>query len=245
MKKLLFVLSMTLLLLSCEKDPLTPDNNTSTPATPTPNACPGADGAMWAVNSITTYNPGFGVPATEINLGTGIAFFSSNGLSGNPMTRVSAGTVTLNSNATDYLGETYITKFESSNINGVDFSNGVTWEVSGDNGFGSYTHSPTNPFPTASKITSGAVVTKANGYTLTCNTITSADSVLFLVSGVSKTLGGSATSCTFSASELSSVATGENQLVQIVPYTMSSAVVGGKTICFGKEMVQQLSVTVQ
>lgn len=245
MKNVFFFFAISILFVACIKDPLATTNNNNNNSTPTtPNACPGADGALWAVKSITTQQTSPGFPSVNITLGTGIGFFSSNGLSGNPMNRVSIGDVTVNGTKMDYKGETYIATASTSNPTGISWSNGVTWEVTGDNGFGAFTHTPTNNFPTVSEITSSNTIDKASGYTLTCNTISGADSVLFLVSGISKTLGPNATSCTFSANELSGLDNG-TQIVQIVPYTMSSAVKGGKTICFGKEMVQQLSVTVQ
>lgn len=245
MKNTLFFLIISLLFTACIKDPFaTTNNTTNSPSAPTPNACPGADGALWAVKSITTQNVGNGIPPINITIGTGVGFFSSNGISANPMNRVSVGTVSLNGTDADYQGETYVTIPSTTTPTGISFSNGVTWNVSGDNGFAGFNHTPNNTFPTASEITSGNTVDKANGYTLTCNTVSGADSVLFLVHDIAKTIGGNATSCTFSASELAGLASGTT-FVQIVPYSMSSAVFGGKTICFGKEMVQQLSVTVQ
>jgi len=244
MKNVFFFFVISFLFVACVKDPFatTTTNNSGTPATP--NACPNADGALWAVKSVTKQQSVPNVPAFELTIGIGVGFFTSNGLSSATPTRVSVGDVTANSNTMDYMGETYITTPSASQATGIDWSNGVMWEVTGDNGFPSFTHTPTNNFPTVTEITSGDVVDKATGYTLTCNTVTGADSVLFLVGGVHKTLGPTATSCTFTSSELSTVDNGTN-LVQIVPYTYSSAVFGGKTICFGKEMVQQLSVTVQ
>lgn len=245
MKNAFLFLTVCLLFTACIKDPFqttTATNNNTTP--PTPNACPTADGALWAVKSITTQNTIQGVPPISITLGTGIGFFASNGLAANPMTRVEVGTVSINGTQADYIGETYLATASTTNPTGVDFGNGVTWEVSGANGFGAFTHTPTNNFPTVTEITSPDVVDKANGYTLTCSTVSGADSTLFLVGNVVKTLAGNATTCTFSASDLSGSDNGTS-LVQIVPYTMSSAVLGGKNICFGKEMVQQQSVTIQ
>jgi hypothetical protein len=113
-------------------------NGIATPATP--NACPTADGALWAIKSVTTREVGFGIPPVAITLGLGVGFFSSNGLSGNPMTRVNVGTVTLNGESTDYQGETYITIPDAQNASGISFGTGITWEITGDNGFGAFTH---------------------------------------------------------------------------------------------------------
>lgn len=242
MKNTIFFIAICTVFFSCVKDPL--NNTTPTSSTPTtPTAPAGCDAALWAVKSYTKHEVGFGFPASTIELGTGIGVFSSNGISSN-MTRVNVGTVKLNSTTMDYMGESYITTASTSNPTGIDFDSGVSWEVSGANGYTGFTHSPTNNFPTASEITSSTTVTKADGYTLTCNTVTGADSVLFIVGDVHKTLGNNATFCTFTSSELSGLGTG-TQLVQIVPYSYTLAAFGGKTICFGKEMVRQLSVTVQ
>lgn len=245
MKKVMLFVGLSFCLTACFKDPFATTNNTNTNTTPTtPNACPGADGSVWAVKSVTTKSTAPGFPAATIVLGTGVGVFSSNGLSSSGMNRVNVGTVKLNSKTMDYQGETYIATASQTDPTGIDFSSGVTWEVSGGNGFGAFTYTPTNTFPSATSITSSSTVTKSAGYTLTCNTVTGADSVLFLVGDVPKTLGGNATSCNFTSAELSGLSNG-TQLVQIVPYSMVSAVVGGKNICFGKEMVQQLTVTVQ
>lgn len=244
MKNVLFFFVLSFLFVACVKDPFAPTTNNTNSTPSTPNACPNADGALWAVKSITKRETVPGYPAVEISIGLGVGFFASNGLSATTPTRVSVGDVIGNSTTAEYMGETYVTKPSATDAMGIDWSNGVSWEVTGDNGFPAFTHTPTNNFPTVTAITSGDVVTKSSGYTLTCNTVTGADSVLFLVGAVHKILGPTATSCTFTTSELSSLDNGTN-LVQIVPYTYSSAVFGGKTICFGKEMVQQLSVTIQ
>jgi hypothetical protein len=246
MKNVLFFFAISFLLVACVKDPFAPDNTTNnssgTPATP--NACPNADAAMWAVKSITKQETVPGVPAFEITIGTGVGFFTSNGLAATTPTRVSVGDAMVNGTTMDYLGETYIATASATQAMGIDWSNGVSWEITGDNGFPAFTHTPTNNFPTVTEVTSADVVNKTSDYILTCNTVTGADSVLFIVGDIYKTLGPTATSCTFTASELSTLDNG-TQLVQIVPYTYSSSVFGGKTVCFGKEMVQQLSVTVQ
>lgn len=244
MKNVFFFFAISFLFVACVKDPFAPDNSNNNSAPATPNACPNADGAFWAVKSVTKQQSVPGAPAFEITIGTGVGFFTSNGLGAATPTRVSVGNATANGTTMDYMGETYIATASASQATGIDWTNGVTWEITGDNGYPAFTHTPTNRFPTATEITSADVVDKGTGYTLTCNTVNNADSVLFLVGGVHKTLGPTATSCTFSSSELSGLDNG-TQLVQIVPYTYSSAVFGGKTICFGKEMVQQLSVTVQ
>jgi hypothetical protein len=244
MKNVLFFFVLSFLFVACVKDPFAPTTNNTNNTPSTPNACPNADGALWAIKSVSKRETVPGYPAIDITIGLGVGFFASNGLSATTPARVSVGDATANGTVMEYMGETYLTKPSASQATGIDWSNGVTWEVTGDNGFPAFTHTPTNNFPTVTAVTSADVVTKASGYTLTCNTVTGADSVLFLVDEVYKILGPNATSCTFTSTELSSIDNGTS-VVQIVPYTYSSSVFGGKTICFGKEMVQQLVVTVQ
>lgn len=246
MKNLLFFSLVLFSFFSCQVDPFNPTNtNTTSAPPPTPNACANADGALWAVQSITSQQSLPNVPAVDITIGLGVGVFTSNGLTSASPSRVNVGTVTANNNTDlDYEGETYISKPGTNDPQGINWSSGVTWKITGDNGYTAFTHTPSNRFPTVSAITSNATVTKSAGYTLSCNTITGADSVLFLVGDVAKTLGPTATSHTFSASDLSSLANGTN-IAQIVPYTFSSKDFGGKTICFGKEAVRQLVVEIQ
>jgi hypothetical protein len=83
-----------------------------------------------------------------------------------------------------------------------------------------------------------------HGYTLTVNSVTGADSVLFLVGGIDKTIAGNATSCAFTASELSSLANGSTA-VQVAAYTSTSETLSGKVIYYGNETVQSLITTVE
>lgn len=245
MKSFFFSLVAFLTLCACNKDPLNQNsNNNNTAPTPTPNVCQNADAALFAVRSLSK-GPSVGnFPAPVITLGLGVGIFTSNGLTAGTPTRVNVGTVEANGTALEYEGETYLNKPGITNPQGIDWSSNVTWTVSGDNGFPSFTHSPTNAFPTATEITSSGTVSKSTGYTLTCNAVTGADSVLFLVGDVAFTKAGNATTHTFTSSDLAPLATGAN-FVQIVPYTFSSQTYGGKVICFGKETVQQLLVDIQ
>lgn len=244
MKNIALIAIVALFFTACIKDPFNNNTTTNSAPPPTPNACPSADAALWAVQSYSTREVAPGFPSVDIEIGLGVGIFTSNGIgSANPV-RVNAGSVSVNGENADYEGETYITKPSASNAEGVDFSSGVSWTVAGDNGFGGFTHVPTNVFPTSTPITSSEEVVKANGYTLSCNSISNADSVLFLVGEVSKIMGGNTTSYTFTAAELSSLSTGDN-VAQIVPYTLSSATLGGKNICFGKEIVRQISVEIK
>ena len=245
MKSMYLGLLVLLLFSACQDDPFNPStNNNNTAATPTPNACQNADAALIAVRSLSKGPSVGGFPAPTITLGLAVGVFTSNGLPAAPPARVNVGTVEANGTTLEYEGETYLNKPGVADPQGINWSSSVNWTVSGDNGFPAFSHTPTNAFPTVTEVTSAATVTKSAGYTLTCDAVGQADSVLFLVGDVGFTKAGNATSHTFSAADLSSLSTGPN-FVQIVPYTFSSRSYGSKNVCFINESVQQLAVEIE
>ncbi len=89
-----------------------------------------------------------------------------------------------------------------------------------------FSHTVQVPFPSVGAITSSTDVSKA-GYTLSVASVSNADSVYFQVGSVVKALAGNASSCEFSASELSSLGTGQS-IIQVAPIRMTNAQYGGK-----------------
>ncbi|HRN43037.1 MAG TPA: hypothetical protein PK649_13345 [Vicingus sp.] len=250
-KVLLAILFAGSIAFSCSKDEEAPAPVAETPA-PTPTPTPtgnttgsttpnfnGADASLWAVKSLSvTTIPG--LPPVTTTIGLGVAAFNDGSSN-----LVSAGTVMLNSTTlTLNSNNSYTNTIGTTNPTGIDFTSGVSWDVSGANGFNAFTKNVTLPFPTVSEVTSSATITKSSGYTLTVNTVTGADSVMFLIGGVSKTLAGNATSCTFSSSDLSSLNNGTT-VVQVAAYTYNSETIGAKTIYFGNETVQSKTATVE
>lgn len=236
---LLALFTTGFVITSCEKLTPEPDPDPipTTPAASTTPTFPDADGVLWAVRSTTS------VSGFELQVGTAVGLFYENTTNG---VMVNAGTVKLNSKSlTVQSNNAYVFTPSATSPTGLDFSGSVIWNVSGANGHTAFEYNATEGgFPTVSAITSGSTVTKADGYTLTCATVTNADSTLFLVGNVSKTLMGNANSCTFTASELSGLATG-TQVVQIVPYNVKLETLNSKKYYFGKEDVRQLSVTIK
>lgn len=249
-KVILIALVLGTISFSCNKDEDTPTPSTAT-TTPTggggggnstgnaqPNF-PGADASLWAVKSLSvTEVPGFPPITTTIGIGVGVFFDSGSNY-------VDVGTVQLNSNPlTKNPNNSYTYTPGQSNPTGIDFSGGVNWNVAGGNGFTAINKNVTLGFPTVSEITSSSTVSKTSGYTLTVNTVTGADSVLFLIGDVNKTIAGNATSCTFSSSELSSLSNGST-VAQVAAYISTNETLGGKIIYYGNETVQSKTVTVQ
>jgi len=248
-KVLLAILLTGCIAFSCSKDedaPAPVAETTPTPTTPsgnpTGNAQPdfnGADASLWAVKSLSVTEIA-GLPPVTTTIGLGVAAFNDG-----TSTLVSAGTVKLNTTTlTLNSNNSYTNPIGTSNPTGIDFTSGVSWDVSGANGFNAFTKNVTLAFPTVSAVTSSTTITKSSGYTLTVNTVTGADSVLFLVGSVSKTLAGNATSCTFSASDLSGLNTGST-VVQVAAYTFTNETVGTKNVYYGNETVQSKTATIQ
>ena len=132
----------------------------------------------------------------------------------------------------------------ATNPTGINVSEGLTWTVAGNGEIQAFTYEPTIGFPSVSPITSGSNVNKSFGYTLQCSTITEADSVIFMVGSLVKTLPGNANSCVFSSAELSSLQTG-NSVVQIAAYKIEENTLNAKIYHFINETVVSKSVTVE
>lgn len=193
--QLSYLLLMTWLFISaCDKkkdeDPA-PTNTTPTPTAPVVNA-------YFSANRVVTYYNG--VPATASN-----ATVLTNDGSGLP---VDAGHIACNSLQLDSLFSGFYSL--SSNNSSLDFPGGdVTWNGGGRNGYPDFTYNASGiAFPDGGMVTSGDTIHKSAGYVFSCASITGADSVTFSLFPLAKTLHGNATSCSFSASELSSLSTG-------------------------------------
>jgi hypothetical protein len=238
---LLLFISIGIVATSCKKDeepeptPETPAN----PAAPTTPSINGSDAAHWAVNTFSTQEVPV-VGTVEITIGLGVAaYFSEAGGS----TLVDAGTVKVDgAELTRYENNSYALVPGTANPTGVDFDNMVSWEITGGNGFDAFTHTDNSVWPTLADITSSTTVSKS-GYTMNISGLANADSVLFIIGDASKTLGGNATSCTFTAAELESTGTGASVMIAAA-YRYNSTTINGKNMHFGKEAVRTKSITI-
>ena len=243
----MLLLAMGLSLAACKKEeaatPATPPTGGGGGGSSAPNTTPNfsdADASLWAVRSFNTQSTPIG--PMDITIGTGVAVFSNDNFS----TFVNVGDVALNGTAlTRQSNNSYVLQPSQTNPTGIDLGGNIAWTVQGGGGFDGFNRDITSlPFPTVQPINSSTTVVRANGYTLTTTQVTQADSVLFFIGNVSKTLAGNATSCTFTSAELAGVAAGSS-IAMIVPYRYTSENIGGKTIYFGKEAVRSTSITVQ
>lgn len=228
-------------LTSCKKDKEDDDNDTQTTINPTDLFnYSDAYGVLIGINTVTYTNMmGMEIPN---EIGTAAAIFPS---APGSSTLVDAGAVSVNTKAlTKQTGNSYVLIPNQTDVTGVDFSAGSSWEVSGSSSVGAFAHT-FSTFPSNPKITSSVnEVSLSSGYTFTLqNSNATADSVLFILASngeyVSKTLAGGATTATFSASELATLKPSSYGLIQVTPYKIDSAIKNGNKYYF----VNQVTVT--
>lgn len=242
-KNVVLAASLCLALFSCKKedilDNLNPNQTNTTPAPPTPTI-DNSNGTLVAVKTQTTTETPLG-PST-LNIGIGVAAFYT---PSNTTSFLDAGTVSLNANSlAKQSNNSYLLMPGTANPSGIDFTEGVSWSVSGNGDIEAFSFEPTIAFPSVSPITSGSTVNKSLGYTLQTSTVADADSVIFMVGSIVKTVPGNANSCVFSSAELSSLQNG-NSVVQIAAYKIQEQPFNSKTYHFIKETVASKTVTIE
>ncbi|MFZ6053159.1 hypothetical protein [Halocola ammonii] len=197
-----------------------------------------ADGSLWAVKSYSTTSTPIG--NIDVQIGLGVASFF-----GDDEALVDGGNVSLNGeDLSQASNNSYFYQIGAENFEGISFTNGVSWSVSGSGIVPSFDRNVTFAFPECQAISSGATVSLSNGYTLTVNGVSDADSVLFMVGDVIKTMPGNSTSATFSSEELSSLESGTS-VAQVAAYAYMSETIAGKEIYFGKQAVRSITVQLE
>ena len=217
-----------------EPDP-TPTQNTDTDPTP---EFPMADATLVAVDSKTTQDTPLGT--FDIFIGTAVGlFFDAN------QALLDAGTVSINgNNLTKNSNNSYTYLPSLTDPEGLSFTTGTDWEVSGSAAFPAFAASPGFDFPSVGAISGGDIIDRSADYTISISSVSDADSIIYLVNGIAKTTAGSVTSCTFSAEELAGAPAGQG-IIQAAPYAFEDQEFSGKTVYFVKEKVVSKSVTIE
>lgn len=222
-----------------DEEDLEPETNTA-PEPPTPTFADG-DGGLTAVKTMTFQE----VPVigqVEIEVGVGVAVFFD---SGNTSSFVEAGSVTLEGESLELQSNnSYVYMPSASSPEGIEFSGNPSWSVGGAGSVSGFTYETNIGFPSVGSITSGETVTKGEPYTLTVTTVSGADSVFFMCGGVIHTLPAGTTSHTFTAAETNGLSSGPSY-VQVAPYRIEEATVGGGDYWFVNERVVTQSVTIE
>lgn len=263
-KKLFFINAIALVSIgsfsSCKKegctDPLATNYNpaatkddgscelASNPAVTAPSGYTptysGTFATLVGIKSISTTDTPIG--PVETTVGTAVAVFSEDG-GANFMT---AGTVSLDgNNLSAQTNNSYVYTPGTSNPTGLSFGSTQSWAGTGA-GWPSFTTSTSVGFPVVGAISSSDV-TMSSGYTLSCPSNITADSIYFAVYGSNgtaiKVVGGGTNSYTFSASDLSGLGAG-NGIVQIVGINYDPKTVGGRAYYILNETARSKTVTI-
>ncbi|MFM1874902.1 MAG: hypothetical protein RL266_639 [Bacteroidota bacterium] len=221
------------------EEPPTPTDPASNPPTPTFTE---GYGTLAAVKTVTTFDPGFGVPVQEIVLGLGSAGFTDGT---DYSTLIEAGTITLEGEELSrYENNAYFSPTTQNNPTGIDFSGTPSWEVSGSANIPAFSHTTNIDFPTLGNITSSTTIPGTGDYALTVSNVSGADSVWFMLGGVVHVENPGTTSSIFTEAEIDGMGTGAN-FAQVAPYRFEAATYGGKQFYFVTETVKTQSVTIE
>jgi len=131
---------------------------------------------------------------------------------------------------------------------GITLSPPILWDIAGSGSVGAFSQSVSGNFPTTDSISSALTFANSATYTLSVGSVSNADSVIFMIAGPSgtpliKTLSGNATSCTFTAAEMGSLATGSG-LIQVVPTRITDNTFSGKKYYFIRQTSVSKPVTI-
>ena len=236
-----------LLFTGCEKTEEIIDNNQNNTTPGTSNTSPNLKdgyGVLAAVTSVSyTTVQGITIPVSTNTATAG--FFSAPGANN----MVDAGTVTLNSKTlTKSSNNAYV---YDKLTDPLSFSQ-VTWNVTGSSGVAAINYTDDKPMPDFSGYnTLPATVTKANGLTVALGgSVSNADSVYVIVAGgnnqyVLKRMGGNASQCTFSASDLSVLSNTTTGMIQVAPWNYKKEDFNDKPYYFVLETVySKIGVTI-
>lgn len=131
---------------------------------------------------------------------------------------------------------------------GITLSPPILWDIAGSGSVGAFSQSVSGSFPTTDSISSALTFANSAAYTLSVGSVSNADSVIFMVVGSSgtpliKTISGNATSCTFTAAEMSTLPTGTG-LIQVVPTRITDNTFSGKKYYFIRQTSVSKTVTI-
>ena len=200
-----------------------------------------ADGSMWAIKLKNSVESPIG--GVETTIGTAKCFFTSS--TGDWNSFVNAGAITLNGEELTRQDNNAYSHIPSmTDLDGIELSSEVIWEVEGGNGINGFSHELEGSFPSVGDVTSSSTIDREEDYTLTVNQVSDADSVLFSIGGVVKIMEPNTTSCHFSAEDLSGLTAGQN-FAQVAAIRYYPQTIHGKKIYFGTQNAYSKTVTIE
>lgn len=208
---------------------------------PTPTITDGY-GTLVAVKSVTTFDPGFGVPVTEIDMGIASAAFTDGT---NYDNFVNAGVVEVEGQElSQFDNNSYVFTPSQTDPTGIEYSSSPEWVVGGAGDIPGFTHTVGINFPTVGDINSSTTVPSSGDFTVSVPNVSGADSVYFMLGGVIHIEAGNVTSSTFTEAEIDGMSSGAS-FAQVAPYKIESDIYSGKTFYFVTEKVVTQSVTIE
>jgi hypothetical protein len=254
----LSVIALVLFIASCKKNTTTTNNTNqynplSSQVGGTPNIPAGAAGALYAINTIT-FDQTSGTTIIDSE-GLAMAWFGSYTNTNN------AGAVTCNADSLFTLipfanvNYPWYVNFISGNGAPVVFNtNAVQWRVSGNSSTGvpAFNYTDNTVWPVVTGFNVSSTVNIATSLTVNYAIQGATDDVFITITGSkgskTSTASVSATSVTFSPSQLAQVAIagiGDQLSVEIMPVKLSSSTISGKTYYFVKQNAFTQAVNVQ
>ena len=197
---------------------------------------------LWAINTKTSVSAGglgMDIGDMQVDFGTAFATFTDGG------NNVAAGDVKVNDISLKMeKNKFYMSPVSVTNPTGITFDGKAKWSVAGAGNIPAVNYTTNKSFPTASGFTCDATVDKAASYSISLSSVSNADSILFMVNDVVKTVRGNVKSVTFTSEELNSLKKG-NAFVQVAPYNYEIKLVGSKNFVFGNQVVFSKLVTIK
>lgn len=199
---------------------------------------------LWAINTKTTVSTGMTVPGmdmgdVQVDFGTAVAVFSDGGKNV-PAGEVKVNDVALKMESNNF----YMSPISLIDVTGITFDGATKWSVAGANNIPAVNYTTSKRIPTATGFTCDVNVDKTVSYSISLSTVAYADSILYMVNNVIKTVAGNVKSVTFTAEQLSALKKG-NAFVQVAPYNYEIKQFGSKSFVIGSQIVFSKLVTIK
>lgn len=237
------LLALLTLVSACKKDDDTNNNNNNNTSNPlsqalggSPSIPSGAAGALYAVNNyVESYDEDGALQIDQI--GTAYAWFDSY------ITTTNAGTVSCNTTelSNSFAGTSLPWYYTIGSYLDFSSTNTANWSVAGANGVTGFTHTDNTAFPKCN-FTVPASISRSNGLTINNTNVGSNDAVFYTLYAagsqkITKSMSANATSATFTAAEIQSVApvSGTQIGVQVMPVKLTQVTKNGKSYYFVKQ----------
>lgn len=197
---------------------------------------------LWALNtktSVSTSGLGMDINDMQVDFGTAFAAFTDGG------NNVAAGDVKVNDISLKMeKNKFYMSPISVTNPTGITFEGTAKWSVAGANNIPAVNYTTKKSFPSATGFTCDATVDKTKSYSISLTSVSNADSILYMVNDVVKTVAGNVKSVSFTSDQLSALKKG-NAFVQVAPYNYEIKLFGSKNFVFGNQIVFSKLVTIK